>query len=98
MNGDERDVLRSPINSDGEEGPNFPEFNEERDINNPQLEIPYVKQFRSLLREYHLKEEYGFKCLKNEKDRVTGVCSKSVALGKLHHNTRVQVHSDKDYE
>lgn len=76
---DGSDVLRSPTNLDEEDNrPNYPEFNEERDMANPRLMLgmrfPFVTAYRKLLREYHLKKGYDFTFQKNEKDRVTMVC------------------------
>ncbi|KAH7842692.1 hypothetical protein Vadar_008109 [Vaccinium darrowii] len=66
--------------------PDFPEFKESF-MKNPQLiegmKFPNVRVFRKLLREYHIKEGYLFKFLKNESKRVTVVCAKKCGF-RLH--------------
>lgn len=44
--------------------------------------FPNVRVFRALLKEYHIKEGYLYKYLKNEKSRVTVQC----------------IHNEKDME
>ncbi|XP_058218763.1 uncharacterized protein LOC131329571 [Rhododendron vialii] len=64
---------------EGEDGkPAFCEFKDSC-MKNPQLIIgmkfPNVRVFRKLLREYHIKEGYTFKFVKNESTRVTVKCA-----------------------
>lgn len=64
----------------------FIEFVEERNMKNPKLVcgmlFPNVRVFRALLKEYHIKEGYQYKYLKNERSRVTVQC----------------IHNEKDME
>ncbi|KAH7859412.1 hypothetical protein Vadar_000761 [Vaccinium darrowii] len=72
--------------SDDDGIPNSPEFKESF-MKNPQLiegmKFPNVRVFRKLLREYHIKEGYLFKFVKNESKRVTVVCAKKCGF-RLH--------------
>ncbi|XP_058223177.1 uncharacterized protein LOC131332884 [Rhododendron vialii] len=71
---DENDLVE-----EGEDGKaTFCEFKDSC-MKNPQLiegmKFPNVRVFRKLLREYHIKEGYTFKFLKNESTRVTVKCA-----------------------
>ncbi|KAH7834228.1 hypothetical protein Vadar_013947 [Vaccinium darrowii] len=72
--------------SDDDGKSNFPEFKETL-MNKPQLvegmKFPNVMVFRKLLREYHIKEGYTFKFVKNESKRVTVVCARNCGF-RLH--------------
>ncbi|KAH7855542.1 hypothetical protein Vadar_026018 [Vaccinium darrowii] len=72
--------------SDDDGKPNFLEFKETL-MNKPQLvegmKFSNVKVFRKLLREYHIKEGYTFKFVKNKSKRVTVVCARNCGF-RLH--------------
>ncbi|XP_058219894.1 uncharacterized protein LOC131330357 [Rhododendron vialii] len=72
--------------------PIFPEFKESY-MNKPQLiegmKFPNVVTFRKLLREYHIKESYEFKFLKNEFRMVTVKCA---------HDCGFRLHASPMYE
>lgn len=72
--------------------PIFPEF-KESDMNKPKLiegmKFPNMVVFRKLLREYHIKEGYEFKFLKNESRRVTVKCA---------HDCGFRLHASPMYE
>ncbi|KAH7851504.1 hypothetical protein Vadar_012573 [Vaccinium darrowii] len=63
---------------DGRKDDEYEEFVEERDMKNPRLVcgmlFPNVRKFRALLKEYHIKEGFEFKYLKNEGTRVIVQC------------------------
>lgn len=54
------------------------EFNEDKHMKHPILIegmiFPNVVKFRALLKEWHIREGYEYKCKKNESSRVTVVC------------------------
>ncbi|KAH7861521.1 hypothetical protein Vadar_027340 [Vaccinium darrowii] len=60
--------------------PVYPEF-KDSDLKNPQLIEGRV--FRQLLREYHIKEGYAFKFIKNDSSRVTVRCAENCGF-RLH--------------
>ncbi|KAK9267728.1 hypothetical protein L1049_010161 [Liquidambar formosana] len=72
------DELCSLVDSDIEdEGPKYPEFHEERDMENPQLCLGQIFSsaaiFRAALREHCIKEGRDFRFKKNESTRVTTI-------------------------
>ncbi|KAH7845998.1 hypothetical protein Vadar_008459 [Vaccinium darrowii] len=70
----------------------YPEFKDSY-LKNPQLiegmKFPNVTVFRKLLREYHIKEGYTFKFIKNESSRVTVKCAENCGF-RLHASPIIQ--------
>ncbi|KAL3498461.1 hypothetical protein ACH5RR_041193 [Cinchona calisaya] len=75
----DHDVLEIALNSsDDENKESFPEFNEEKDIANPQIEVGLVfstvEVYRRALRMFSIKKGFELKFIKNDPDKVIAIC------------------------
>ncbi|KAL3529236.1 hypothetical protein ACH5RR_008558 [Cinchona calisaya] len=73
------DVLEIALNSSEDENrEHFPEFNEEKDMANPQIEVgrvfSTVEVYRRALRMFSIENGFELKFIKNNPDKVTAIC------------------------
>ncbi|KAL3531154.1 hypothetical protein ACH5RR_010476 [Cinchona calisaya] len=68
------------MSSDDESGNDFPEFNEDTDMDNPNIIVGLVFHtgdvYRKVVRMYSIKKEFELKFKKNDHGKISAYCSR----------------------